>query len=218
VGAATCRGVPAGPRRSTTAGARDPSGPGTSMTLRSRSVTVTRRSRSRSRRGRRGDRRSCGRPRPATRRRSCAGTLLPARLGGLAVRSWRNASSMTTSTRLTAKLTAVPAGRTPPTSGQPAPEPTPPGTGRRPARQPRQLQAVSILSRVKPGPPDPRCPHPARPRSPGTVPASPSTPAPPPLPAPPGNQPGNQEHHRLNHVRRMPPGTDKAGRNVSTAA
>jgi hypothetical protein len=138
--------------------------------------------------------------------------------GGLAVRSWRNASSMTTSTRLTAKLTAVPTGRTPPTSGQPAPEPTPPGTGRRPARQPRQLQAVSILSRVKPGPPDPRCPNPARPRSPGTVPASPSTPAPPPLPAPPGNQPGNQEHHRLNHVRRMPPGTDKAGRNVSTAA
>ena len=37
---------------------------------------------SRSRRGRRGDRpRSCGRPRPAPRRRSCAGTLLPARLG-----------------------------------------------------------------------------------------------------------------------------------------
>lgn len=65
-----------------TAGARDSSRPGTSVTLRSRSVTVTGRSRSRSRRGRRGRRpRSCGRPRPVPRRRSCAGTLLPARLG-----------------------------------------------------------------------------------------------------------------------------------------
>ena len=38
------RAVPVGPRRSTSAGAQDPSGPGTSMTLRSRSVTVARRS------------------------------------------------------------------------------------------------------------------------------------------------------------------------------
>jgi hypothetical protein len=77
-----------------TAHAQDPSGPkASSMTLTSRGARVTRRSRVSRGTAAAAIAAIMWPTAPALRRRSCAGNWLPARLGGLAVRSWRNTSS-----------------------------------------------------------------------------------------------------------------------------